>query len=340
MITIDGSMGEGGGQIIRSSLALSLITGEPFTVTNIRAGRKKPGLLRQHLTAVNAAAEISRADVQGNEIGSSQMVFRPGRVKAGSYRFSVGTAGSATLVLQAVLPGLIMADGPSELTLEGGTHNPYAPPYDFLDRVFLPLLRKMGPKVTCTLERPGYYPAGGGRFRVTIEPVQNLSPIDIPERGELKKRHAQAVVCQIPENVAKRELRTVQKMLNWNEDELELRSMKEPHGPGNVLVIEMEFENLTEIFTGFGERGVPAEEVARTACKEAREYLASGAPVGRHLADQLLLPMAMAGRGSFHTMPVSMHALTNIEVIRKFMNISISCKAVDEQVWRVKIGGK
>jgi RNA 3'-terminal phosphate cyclase (ATP) len=338
MIMIDGSMGEGGGQIIRTSLALSLITGHPFTVKNIRAGRNKPGLLRQHLTAVNAAVEIGQADVRGNEIGSRELIFSPGKIKAGTYRFSVGTAGSATLVLQTILPALVVADGPSELTLEGGTHNPYAPPYDFLDRVFLPWLRKMGPKVSCTLERPGYYPAGGGRFKVTVEPAGRLAPLEIPERGELKQRHAQAIVCQLSENIAKRELQVVQKMLNWDMSTLETLVSKESHGPGNVLIIEMAFEKMTEIFTGFGERGVSAEEVARNACHEAREYLTSGAPVGKHLADQLLLPLVMAGKGSFLTMPPSRHTMTNIEVIRKFLEINISCTPRDGRVWQVTVG--
>src|SRR5574337_169353 len=191
MITINGAMGEGGGQIIRTSLALSLITGQPFTVRNIRAGRGKPGLLRQHLTAVNAAAEIGQADIRGNEIGSKELIFSPGKIKNGSYRFSVGTAGSTTLVLQTILPALVVADGPSEIVLEGGTHNPYAPPYDFLDRVFLPCLRKMGPAVTCALEMPGYYPAGGGRFSISIVPAEKLSPLEITERGKLMKRLAQ-----------------------------------------------------------------------------------------------------------------------------------------------------
>jgi RNA 3'-terminal phosphate cyclase (ATP) len=338
MITIDGSMGEGGGQIIRTSLALSLITGQPFIVRNIRAGRSKPGLLRQHLTAVNAAAAIGQADVRGNEIGSKELLFSPGKIKAGTYKFSVGTAGSTTLVLQTILPALVIADDRSEIVLEGGTHNPYAPPYDFLDRVFLPLLRKTGPRVTCALEKPGYYPAGGGRFRVAIEPAEKLMPLEILERGELKKRSAQAIVCQIPANVAKRELQTVQSMLNWSENELRPVVLEGSQGPGNVLMIEILFEQITVLFTGFGERGVPAEAVARKACQEVREYLASSAPVDSYLADQLLLPLAMAGKGRFLTMTPSRHTRTNIDVIQKFVNINIDCKPLDERVWQVVVG--
>ena len=171
MLTINGSQGEGGGQILRTALAMSLVTGKPFRIVRIRAGRKKPGLLRQHLTAVQAAAQIGQATVEGAAIGSQELTFTPGEIRPGEYRFAVGTAGSATLVLQAVLPALLTAPGLSVLTLEGGTHNPFAPPFDFLHRSYLPLVNRMGPTVEARLERPGFYPAGGGKFVVTVEPA-------------------------------------------------------------------------------------------------------------------------------------------------------------------------
>jgi RNA 3'-terminal phosphate cyclase (ATP) len=164
MITIDGSYGEGGGQILRTSLALSLVTGKPFSINNIRAGRKKPGLMRQHLTAVNAAAEIGSAAIKGNRIGSQEFTFEPEMIKPGNFHFAIGSAGSCTLVFQTILPALIIAGGPSEIILEGGTHNPFAPPFDFLAKAFLPVINRMGPKVDAVLEKPGFYPAGGGRF--------------------------------------------------------------------------------------------------------------------------------------------------------------------------------
>ena len=173
-LKIDCSMGEGGGQILRSSLALSLVMGRSIRIEKIRAGRKKPGLLRQHLTAARAAAEIGRAQVRGVELGSEELEFAPGVVVPGEYRFAVGSAGSATLVLQTVLPALLTASGPSQLVLEGGTHNPMAPPFDFLEKAFLPCIRRMGPRVEATLTRPGFYPAGGGAFEVAIEPVERL----------------------------------------------------------------------------------------------------------------------------------------------------------------------
>jgi RNA 3'-terminal phosphate cyclase (ATP) len=204
MITIDGSTGEGGGQVLRTSLGLSLVTGRPFRIENIRAGRQKPGLMRQHLTAVRAAAQISNATLSGDEIGSRELHFEPGAVKHGSYEFAVGTAGSATLVLQTVLPGLIVAQGPSQLTLKGGTHNPWSPPFDFLAKVFLPLLARMGANVTVKLVRPGFYPAGGGEFTVDIQPATDgrLRPLELMERGEIIGRHARAIVARLPDQIA------------------------------------------------------------------------------------------------------------------------------------------
>ncbi len=192
MITIDGSQGEGGGQVLRTSLGLSLVTGKAFRIEKIRAGREKPGLLRQHLTAVRAAAQVGGAKVSGDEIGSRTLAFEPEQVRGGEYEFAVGTAGSATLVLQTVLPALIVAGGPSRLTLKGGTHNPWSPPFDFLQKAFLPLLERMGAKVTAELIRPGFYPAGGGEFTVEIQPVPGgrLQPLDLLERGEtVSRRH-------------------------------------------------------------------------------------------------------------------------------------------------------
>ena len=337
MIIIDGFLGEGGGQILRTSLALSLVTGQPFRIENIRTGRKKPGLMRQHLTAVNAAVEVGQAEVKGNAIGSLSLSFAPQTVKSGQYHFAISTAGSCTLVMQTVLPALLTAEGPSELILEGGTHNPYAPPFDFLEQAFLPLVNRMGPTVEAVLERPGFYPAGGGRFTVSIQPAKELAQLELLERGELVKRRARAMVAQIPRNVADRELKVVQENLSWNRDELALDEVKNSRGPGNVLTLTIASEQVTEVFTGFGERGVMAENVARSAVKAAREYLASPAPVGRYLADQLLLLLALAGGGKFRTLPPTRHTSTNIEVIQRFLELKVSVIKHERNVWEIII---
>ena len=219
MIIIDGSQGEGGGQILRTSLALSLVTGQPFRLEQIRAGRQKPGLLRQHLTAVEAAKTVAVAEVIGAVLGSQTLEFRPGAVTPGNYRFAVGTAGSATLVLQTILPPLLTANGTSTLTLEGGTHNPFAPPFDFLAHCFVPLIRRMGPTIELELLRPGFFPAGGGKFHARIEPVKQLARFDLLERGTVRQRQARAIISKLPAQVADRELAVVREQLGWREDE-------------------------------------------------------------------------------------------------------------------------
>lgn len=337
MLTIDGSSGEGGGQILRTALALAIVTGKPFRIERIRAGREKPGLLRQHLAALKAAAEISGATVDGATLGAGSLSFRPGRVRPGEFTFAVGSAGSATLVLQTVLPALLTASATSRLILEGGTHNPAAPPFDFLARSFLPLINQMGPTVTAELERPGFYPAGGGRFSVAIVPVSRLLPLEIQERGVIRAIRARAIVANLPRSIAEREANLTRRLLSLSEDSVTVEQIEGAQGPGNVVVIEIEAEHHTEVFTGFGAAGVRAETVATKAAREARSYIASGAPVGPYLADQLLIPIALAGAGRFRTGPLSRHTTTNIAVIRLFLEIDIDCVAEPGRIWTLTI---
>jgi RNA 3'-terminal phosphate cyclase (ATP) len=337
MIAVDGSHGEGGGQILRSSLALSLITGKPFSIDKIRSGRKKPGLMRQHLTAVNAAAEIGGARVRGNAIGSQAFQFEPRTIRSGQFHYAIGSAGSCTLVLQTILPALIIAGGPSEIILEGGTHNPFAPPFDFLTKAFLPLVERMGPKVTAELKKPGFFPAGGGRFRVAITPSKVLKKLTLMERGSIRRQRACAAVSNLPLNIARREIKVVAKKMGWAPECLEAVSIENAQGPGNVLTLELESEALTEVFTGFGERGVTAEKVDARVAGQALDYLAHEVPAGRYLADQLLLPMAIAGGGRFRTLPPSRHTLTNIDIIKSFMDVSIHVTSNEKDQWEISI---
>lgn len=318
MINIDGSFGEGGGQILRTSLSLALITGEPFRIERIRAKRKNPGLLRQHLTSVMAAARVGSARVEGADAGSQELTFLPQTLTGGHYEFSIGTAGSTTLVLQTILVPLLVAREPSTIVLEGGTHNSAAPSFDFLTRSFLPLVARMGARVEAALERPGFYPAGGGRIVVTIEPAPALAPLELLERGELVARRARAVVANLPWDIAKREIDVVREKTGWPEESLHAHTISGSLGPGNVLTLEVESEHVTEVVTGFGRRGVRAEEVAAEAVEEMQRYLASNAAAGEHLADQLLLPMAVGGGGAFTTVHATPHTTTNAEVIRRF----------------------
>ncbi len=321
MIDIDGSTGEGGGQIVRTALGLSMVTGRPFRVANIRAGRAKPGLMRQHLTGVLAAAAICSADVAGAAVGSRELTFTPGAVRAGEYAFAVGTAGSVALVLQAILPALAVAGGPSVVTIDGGTHAAHAPPVDFLQHALLPLVARMGAAVTVDLQRHGFYPAGGGRVVVTVEPAGRWTPLVLDEAGGVVSRRATAVVAALPGSIAVREVDRVAALLGWAGEALQVLQLPDDQGPGNVVMLRVEAAQVTEVFTAFGARGVSAEAVAEAAVAEARQYLAVGAPVGPHLADQLLVFLGLAGGGSFVTGPLTSHSTTNAEVVRRFLPV-------------------
>ncbi|MFO0902252.1 MAG: RNA 3'-terminal phosphate cyclase [Pirellulales bacterium] len=327
-VLIDGSQGEGGGQIVRSSLTLSLVTGRPFVIENIRAGRESPGLKRQHLAAVRAAAEVCRGSVRGDALGSQRLEFTPGELRAGDYEFQVGSAGSATLVAQTITPALLLAKGPSQLRLEGGTHNPWAPPFDFLARVYLPLVRRLGPRVSAQLIQHGFYPQGRGRIALSIEPTERLTPFDLLERGRLVRRRVTARVAGLPLHIAEREVRTICEALAWNDDEC-LTEQAAAAGKGNVVFAELEYEHATELCTAFGRLGVRAEEVAREVVEQVRAYELHDAPVGEHLADQWLLPLGLAvwsggpaaSRASFRTGPLSDHARTHLQVLQQFLPI-------------------
>jgi RNA 3'-terminal phosphate cyclase (ATP) len=333
VLEIDGSFGEGGGQILRTSLALSLITQTPFRISNIRQRRAKPGLRRQHLTAVRAAAAVGNAQIEGDAVGSTELTFRPANVKGGDYEFDIGTAGSTTLVSQTVLPALFLCSQPSRITLRGGTHNYGGPPWHFLQTVFLPALAQMGATVTIRLERYGFAPAGGGQWTAEIAPSK-LHPLTLHDRGDLQSRSVLALVSHLPVSIADRELATVRKTLTWPASVFQAESV-EAHGPGNIVMIGANFTRVSELATGFGQRGVSAEKVAATAVECWSQYERSGAPVGEHLADQLLLPLALAGSGSFLTMKPTLHTITNADTIGKFLPIRFLLEPAHGVTWAV-----
>ncbi|MGE5199505.1 MAG: RNA 3'-terminal phosphate cyclase [Rhodospirillaceae bacterium] len=337
LLTIDGARGEGGGQILRTALSLSLVTGRAFRIERIRAGRAKPGLLRQHLTAVQAAAAVGQARVDGAEIGSPALTFEPRACQGGTYQFAVGTAGSATLVLQTVLVPLLLAPSPSSLTLEGGTHNPFAPPFDFLASTFMPVINRMGPTVEARLVRHGFYPAGGGRFVVSIQPVPRLQPVDVLDRNGTVVTSARVLLANVPAHVGAREIAAIRRRLNPAGDACRIEEVRDSAGPGNVVMIELRSEHIVEMVTAFGEKGVSAEAVADRAVDEARAYLSAGVPVGAHLSDQLLVPFAVAGGGSFRTVAPTPHTRTNAEVIAQFLPVRIGIEPDGGDAWLVTI---
>lgn len=336
MLILDGSFGEGGGQILRTALSLSMVTGLPFRIEKIRAKRRKPGLLRQHLTCVTAAAQISSAKVKGAELGFLSLEFTPGTIRGGDYDFAIGTAGSTTLVFQTVLPALLRADVPSRVTVSGGTHNPSAPTFDYIARVFLPLLARMGAEVPVTLHKHGFYPAGGGRWHADIKPTPVLHPLSLDAPGNRVSQAITADVANLPFNVAEREAAAVAELMSWPADTVTARTVKSD-GHGNVVTVELAYEHITEQFTSFGERGLTAEAVAAAVVADVRGYLAASAPVGPHLCDQLLLPCALAGRATFVTSAPTQHTLTNIATIEKFLAVEITLVRLDDTRWRVDV---
>ena len=346
-LTLDGSTGEGGGQILRTGLALSMVTGRPLHITRIRAGRPKPGLMRQHLACVQAAVAVGGGQVDGAELGSQTLVFTPGAVRAGDYRFQIATAGSCLLVLQTVLPALMLADGPSKVELSGGTHNPMAPPFDFLERAFAPLVRRLGVGLDLQLQRRGFYPAGGGELVAHITPAstttQPLAPVDVLERGPLHNAWGEALVPGLARNIATRELEALGQRMGWTFEGGQLRQppTRQNEGPGNALIATLEYAQVTEVFCQLGERSLSAEQVAKRLVDEVRAYQRSSGALGPHLADQWMLPLALAvwrsGRAARYTCTeVTQHTATNAQTIALGLPVRVQITPV-ERAMQVEI---
>lgn len=335
MLQVDGSTG--GGQILRTSLSASLATGTPFEITDIRAKRPRPGLRHQHLAAVRLAAAVGDADTDGAELGSRRLRFHPRTLAGGDHREDVGTAGSACLILQTVLVPLLYADEPATVTVTGGTHNRSAPPFDFLDRVWTPRMRDLGAEVSLRLERHGFEPAGGGRVTATTSPSYLDEPLELTEPGAVLDRRAHALLASLPRDVADRELAAVREELGWPRGACTTGEV-DADGAGNALILEVVREQVTELVTGFGRRGVPAEQVAGEAIAELRRYLDPEVAVGPHLADQLLLPLALGAGGTFTTVPATDHLTTNAVAVRRFLDVPIGIEEAGARSCLVTVG--
>jgi RNA 3'-terminal phosphate cyclase (ATP) len=327
MLEIDGSMGEGGGQILRSSLALALIAGKPFRIYNIRAGRKKPGLQPQHLMSVRSAAEIGGATVRGDAVGSRDLTFEPGSVSPGRYRFSIGTAGATGLVLHTIyLPLAWKTRLPTELTLEGGTHVSTSPCYHFLETTWRAYLERIGLRVKLTMERPGFYPRGGGRILAHIQPCDRLRPLNLTRREPIRSATGFSAVAGLPDTVARRQASRATNRLADRGVDSSISLEEWPGGPGSVLAISLNQAPVPTLFFGLGARGKPSEAVADEAVDQVLAYLDSDAPVDEHSADQIVLPLALAeGASEFRVSRVTRHLHTNIAVIKLFIDRDIVC---------------
>ncbi len=316
-VEINGAEGEGGGQVLRTSLALSAMTGQPFTIQGIRAGRKTPGLMRQHLTCVLAVRDICSAQVKGAVVGSTALEFVPSKVYPGTYYWSVGTAGAVTLVLQAVLPPLMMAGGPSHVTIEGGTHTIMSPVWEFLENSLVPVLNDMGAGISVKLERHGFYPNGGGRVHVKVDPEANLRRVSLRERAEVKSVKAKIVMANLPRHIAERQIARIQKELEWEVGEDAIEEIKPSFSACNAVILEARTAQGVHCAASVGDIKTRAEVVAARAIADMQSWQDSTAGVGEHLADQLLTPMTIMG-GEFSCAQWSSHAATNVETMRKF----------------------
>jgi RNA 3'-terminal phosphate cyclase (ATP) len=331
MLELDGSFGEGGGQILRTSLALALVTGKAFHLRNVRAGRPKPGLQPQHLMSVRAAAAVGHAQTRGATRNSTDLVFEPGATTPGTYRFDIGTAGATGLVLHTVYLPLALASAPSELTLVGGTHVKTSPCFHFLDTTWRPYLELLGLRLTLELRRPGFYPRGGGVVEAHVAPCPRLRGLDLRERGPVTRVSGFSAVAGLPEHIAQRQARRAAHHLRQRGLTVDLCEEAWPGGPGSVLALVAEAAPVPALFAGLGERGKPAERVADEAVGQAVAFLdAAPAAVDAHSADQLVLPLALAeGTSAYSVAEVTRHLLTNVAVIRRFVDREIVCEGAE-----------
>jgi len=338
-LEIDGSQGEGGGQILRTSLALSVLTGRAFHLYNIRAGRPKPGLQPQHLSSVRAAEAISAARVRGTAQGSRELFFEPGPVSAGSYTFDIRTAGATGLVLHTVfLPLALRGDVPSKLTLIGGTHVSTSPCFHFLDATWRRYLALAGLHLSLRLHRPGYYPRGGGLVEVAIQPCSVLKGVTLPERGPLRLTGFSAV-ANLPDAIARRQARRARFRLQQAGLEVAIEEQTWEGGPASIIGIELSTEPVPTLFFALGARGKPSEAVADEVVAEVLAYVRAGtALVDPHSADQLVLPLALAeGPSQYSVAQITRHLTTNIAVIQKFLERSIVVEGEEGHAGLVRI---
>ena len=319
MIHLDGAAGEGGGQILRSALTLALLTGKSFRLSRIRAGRAKPGLAAQHLACVNAAAKVGRATVTGAALGSTELSFRPHAVQSGDFEFPIGTAGATALVVQTVaLPLLLRADGPSSVTVTGGTHAAHAPTFDYLAETWGGYLRRMGLRTAMEMTKCGFYPKGGGKISAEFHPATPLRPLTLTERPTWDVT-AGVAVAGLPDFLGARGIANLRERFGEVGVDCSPRVIIWPGGPGMVVSVYLNGGPVTTLITALGERGKPTETVVGEAFTDTMAFLNSGQSVDPHGADQIVLPLAFAdGESAFTVSEVTQHLLTNIEVIRAF----------------------
>lgn len=338
-VVIDGSLGEGGGQVLRTSLSLSVVTGKPLQITNIRANRSQPGLKHQHRQAVQAAAAICQADVEGSSLGSTSLSFHPGSVQGGEYRFSIPTAGSASLVMQTVFYPLAFADRDSQVTVQGGTHVRWSPCYHYLEQQWLSYLERMGYQAALTLQKTGYYPKGGGEIRARIQPGPGKTPLKLTERGELVHVRGIAAVTDLPDHITRRMRDRVVSRVGHKYPLQDIRTRElAGHDKGAFLFLSAVFEESTAGFCALGERGKRAEIVADEAIDQLLDFIDGSGCVDRFVADQLLIPMAIAqGKSLLKVSEITSHLVTNALIIQEFLPVDFDIQGKTGQPGMISV---
>lgn len=332
-LQIDGSQGEGGGQILRTALSLSMLTGIPFELVNIRAGRKKPGLMRQHLVCVQASQRISNAIVEGAELHSQKLYFQPQQVQTGKYDFQIGSAGSTILVLQTLLPALMMQNEASQITIHGGTHNPMAPTADFIEHCFLPTIQQLGIQVDFECKQAGFFPIGAGQISATIHPWTKKQKLSALNKGKLLEINAFAAALNIQPNIANRELDVLKNKLSLIQcKRLNFQGISQ----GNTAFVVLNYEHHQQVFSALGEMKKSAEKVAHDLAKNVQSYLSIDAVVDEYLADQLLLPLALGQGGEFTAQVISEHTKTQADMIQKFLDCEIGFELI-HKMYKVNV---
>ena len=336
VVEIDGRMGEGGGQVLRASLALSMASGRAFRLFNIRGARPKPGLKRQHLACVLAAGEICGAEISGAEINSGEITFSPQEIRGGRYSFNIGSGGSCTLVLQAVVPALMTAGAVSHITVCGGTHVPMAPVFEFFHHTLLPRLERLGARFESRLLRPGFMHSGGGLIELEVRPKGPLNGFEETEAGDFISLSGLIRSYGLDESIACREAAVLNKLRDLGELNIEHHPADES-GPGNIVLLTLARTCGLSVASGLAQVGLPAEKVARQAFNRLISLRKAGVPVDVHLADQLIVPLALAGGGSFLTEKPSLHTLTVMELLPKFGNMKARASEIRSGAWLIEI---